>query len=127
MDKEKYYKYMLLAAALYNWVNSTIFIIASLAMPDIFPMFGVVVPISNVWLHLALVFIFIFGIGYFMVSINLKENHGLIVIGAMAKVSFFLITLIYMVLEDVGILVVLLGGIDILFVCLFIEFLFKYE
>jgi hypothetical protein len=127
MDKEKYYKYMLILGALYNWLNSIIFFISSVAIPDMFPIFGVAVPISNVFLHLALMLIGVFGIGYLMVAMNLKENHGILVMGAIGKMGVFIIFLTYMILGDVNVLVFLLGTIDLLFVCLFIEFLLKYE
>lgn len=127
MDKENYYKYMFIISGIYNCLNATIFITVSLAMPDIFPLFGVAVPISNVWLHLSLILIAIFGIGYFIVATNLKENHGIIIIGTISKLCFFVITLIYWILGDLGIIIVLLGSVDILFAILFIEFLFKYK
>ena len=127
MNKEKYYKFMLICAGLYNCINAVVFIISSIFILEVFPSFGVAVPISMIWLHLTLIFIIVYGIGYFMVSMNLEKNHGIIVIGAIAKVMFFIMTLIYMFLGDVNILVVTLGSIDLLFVCLFIEFLLKYE
>jgi len=127
MDKENYYKYMLIIAGLWNCLNAIIFFIISIAFPELFAIFGVAIPISNVWIHLALMLIGAVGIGYIMVSMNLKENHGILILGAFAKILVFIIFLTYMIMGDVGILVVLLGVGDVIFACLFIEFLLKYE
>ncbi len=128
MDKEKYYKYLFLLAACYNILNALIFIVVSLLKdPAIFTLFGVLMPNSMIWLQLSLLLILILGLGYIIVSMDLSQNHGLVIIGGISKVVFFIITLIYFVLGEVGIMVVLLGGVDILFVCLFAEFLLKYN
>ena len=128
MDKEKYYKYLFLLAACYNILNALIFIIVSLLKdPAIFILFGVLMPNSMAWLQLSLLLILIFGIGYIIVAMDISQNHGIVIIGGISKVVFFIITVIYLGLSEVGIMVVLLGGVDILFVCLFAEFLLKYN
>lgn len=127
MDKEKYYKILFLSASIYNILTSLIFIIVSiLKEATIFTAFGVPMPNSMVWLQLSLLLILILGLGYIIVAMDISQNHGLVIIGGISKVVFFIITLIYLGLSEVGIMVVLLGGVDILFVCLFAEFLVKY-
>jgi hypothetical protein len=123
MDKKKYYRYLFLIAALYNILNSVIFIGISIFGVDLFPLFGVAVPPSMIWLQLSLFLILIFGIGYIFVFRDLGKNRGIVVIGGLAKLTFFIVILIYFVLGDVNILIVLLGGIDLIMVILFIEFL----
>jgi len=128
MEKEKYYKYLFLLSACYNILNALIFIIISLLKdPAIFTMFGVLMPNSMVWLQLSLLLILILGLGYIIVAMDISQNHGLVIIGAISKVVFCIITIIYLALGEVGIMVVLLGGVDILFVCLFVEFLLRYN
>ena len=128
MDKEKYYKYMFLVSACYNILNSLIFIIISIGKDAaIFAAFGVLLPNSMVWLQLSLLLILILGLGYIIVAMDLSQNHGLVIIGGISKVVFCIITIIYLALGEVGIMVVLLGGVDIIFVCLFVEFLLKYN
>jgi len=96
MDKEKYYKYLFLLAACYNILNALIFIVVSLLKdPAIFTLFGVLMPNSMVWLQLSLLFILIFGIGYLIVAMDLSQNHGIVITGGMAKVVFFIITIIH--------------------------------
>ena len=127
MNKKLYYKYLFIVAALYNIVNSVIFIFISIFATELFPLFGVAVPPSMIWLQLSLILILIFGIGYIIVSRDLEKNHGLVFIGAFAKLMFFILVLIYFIVGDVNILIVLLGGVDLIMVFLFIEFLLKYE
>ncbi|TFG19011.1 MAG: hypothetical protein EU533_07175 [Promethearchaeota archaeon] len=125
MDKKKYYKYLFLIAALYNILNSVIFLGISIFGVALFPLFGVAVPSSMIWLQLSLFLILIFGIGYILVSRDMENNRGLVFTGALAKLTFFIIALTYYILGDVNLLIVLLGGIDLIMVILFIEFLLK--
>ena len=127
MDKKKYYKYLFLVAALYNILNSVIFIGISIFGVGLFPLFGVAVPPSMIWLQLSLFLILIFGIGYIFVSRDLDKNRGLVITGALAKLTFFIIALSYFILGDVNILIILLGGIDMIMVILFIQFLVKHK
>jgi len=128
MDKEKYYKIMFLFASIYNILTSLIFIIISILKDaTTFTTFGVPMPNSMIWLQLSLLLILILGLGYIIVAMDISQNHGLVIIGGISKVVFFIITVIYLGLSEVGIMVVLLGGVDILFVCLFTEFLVKYD
>lgn len=123
MDKEKYYKILFLVAALYNIINSVIFILVSLVATDLFPLFGVEIPPSMIWLQLSLILIALLGIGYIIVSRDISKNHGLVLVGGLAKLAFFLMSLIYYFIGDLNILIVLLGSVDLIMVILFIEFL----
>lgn len=124
MNKEKYYKILFLIAALYNILNSLIFILVSLFATGLFPLFGVEIPPSMIWLQLSLILIALLGIGYIMVSRDISKNHGLVLVGGLAKLSFFLMSLIYFFIGDLNILIVLLGSVDLIMVILFIEFLY---
>ena len=123
MDKEKYYKILFIVAALYNILNACIFILISIVATDLFPLFGVAIPPSMVWLQLSLILIALLGLGYFLVSRDISKNHGLVFIGGLAKLFFFLMSLIYFFKGDLNILIVILGSIDLTMVILFSEFL----
>ena len=125
MNKEKYYKILFLVAALYNIINSVTFILVSIVATDLFPFFVVEIPTSMIWLQLSLILIALLGVGYILVSRNISKNHGLVFIGGLAKLSFFLISLIYFFIGDLNILIVLLGSVDLIMVILFMEFLVK--
>jgi len=123
MNKEKYYKILFIVAALYNIIISVAFISVSVVATELFPLFGVEIPPSMVFLQLSLILIALLGVGYIMVSRDISKNHGLVLIGGLAKLSFFLMSLIYYFIGDLNILIVLLGSVDLIMVILFIEFL----
>lgn len=125
MNKEKYYKILFLVAALYNIINSVTFILVSIVATDLFPFFGVEIPPSMIWLQLSLILIALLGVGYILVSRDISKNHGLVFIGGLAKLSFFLMSLLYFFIGDLNILIVLLGSVDLIMVILFMEFLVK--
>ncbi len=125
MNKEKYYKILFIVAALYNIINSVTFILISIVATDLFPVFGVAIPPSMVWLQLSLILIALLGVGYIMVSRDISKNHGLVLVGGLAKLSFFLMSLIYFFIGDLNVLIVLLGSVDLIMVILFMEFLLK--
>jgi len=125
MNKEKYYKILFIVAALYNIINSVTFILISIVATDLFPVFGVAIPPSMVWLQLSLILIALLGVGYIMVSRDISKNHGLVLVGGLAKLSFFLMSLVYFFIGDLNVLIVLLGSVDLIMVILFTEFLLK--
>lgn len=67
------------------------------------------------------------GIGYFMVGLNIDKNHGIVTIGAIAKILVFIFFLAYFSLGVVQIDNVLIGTGDLIFAILFIEFLVNYK
>lgn len=123
MNKEKYYKILFIVAALYNIIISVAFISVSVVATELFPLFGVEISPSMIFLQLSLILIALLGVGYIMVSRDISKNHGLVLIGGLAKLSFFLMSLIYYFIGDLNILIVLLGSVDLIMVILFIEFL----
>jgi len=125
MNKEKYYKILFIVAALYNIINSVIFILISIVATDLFPVFGVAIPPSMVWLQLSLILIALLGVGYIIVSRDISKNHGLVLVGGLAKLFFFLMSLVYFLIGDLNVLIVLLGSVDLIMVILFIEFLLR--
>ena len=125
MNKEKYYKILFIVAALYNIINSVTFILISIVATDLFPLFGVDTPPSMIWLQLSLILILLLGVGYIIVSLDISKNHGLVVIGGLTKLSFFLMSLVYFFIGDLNVLIVLLGSVDLIIVILFMEFLVK--
>ena len=127
MNKRRYYKYLFIFGGLYNLIVSTSFIITSIFLVSMFSAYGVVVPPSMIWLQSALFLIIVFGIGYFIVSKDITKNHGIVIIGIIAKLGIFSIFLIYFIKVDLGILVLLLASVDIAFPILFIEFLLNFK
>ena len=71
--------------------------------------------------------VILFGIGYFIVGININKNHGIVLLGIVGKIGVFTYFLAYFILGIMTILLVIAGIIDLIFACLFVEFLLNFE
>ena len=127
MNKENYYKYLFLIGALFNWVVSSSFLVISILVPDIFNIFGSSKPPTLFFLHSLLGLIFVYGIGYFIVFLDINKNRGCVWLGVISKLTFFTFCVIYFLLGDLGIIIVALGSLDFIFACFFIEFLINHQ
>ncbi len=63
------------------------------------------------------------GVGYVIVSRDITKNHGVVLIGAMEKIIFFIDGVATFAVGEVAASVVAFGTIDLVFGILFIEFL----
>ena len=127
MDKKAYYRYLFIIGAAWNILASLSFILTSIFMRSAFPAYGIAVPISMIWLQSFLFLVANLGVGYFIVSLDISKNHGIVIIGIIAKLGYFLISLNYFIIGDIGLLTLLFAGVDIIFSILFIEFLINYK
>jgi hypothetical protein len=127
MDRKSYYKYLFLIGAAWNILASLSFIFTSIFNLSAFPAYGIAVPISMIWLQSFLFLVANLGIGYFIVSMDISKNHGIVIIGVIAKLGYFLICVIYLIIGDIGILTLLFASVDVIFAVLFIEFLINYK
>ena len=127
MDKEKYYKWLFMVGALFNWIVSASFFIGSIGIPEIFAVFGTTYPPTLFFLHALLGLIFVYGIGYFIVGKDIHKNRGCVWLGIISKLSFFTFCVIYFILGDLAFIIVLFGSFDFVFACLFIEYLINYK
>ena len=125
MEKKEYYKKLFLIAAIWNWIVSISLIILSLVAPDIVTSFGVQKPPSFSFLQMLFLLVGIFGIGFYIVYLDIESNRGIIQMAVFEKISFFVVFLIYFTLGEVGAPVLLLVSVDLIFGLLFIEFLLK--
>lgn len=64
-----------------------------------------------------------YGIGYIMVSRDITKNHGIIFIGVIGKILFFIDCIIALLLNEGNFFLLLTGSVDLIFAILFIEFL----
>ncbi len=128
MEKIKFYRYLFLLSAIWNWVVALSLFFASIFILDIAaPIFGMEIPPSLVWFHVVLVLIFLFGVGFYLVSRDLTQNHAVVVIGILEKFSFFIALLIYFILGAINFLAFTLVIVDFVFGCLFLEFLINFS
>lgn len=126
MDKAKYYKYLFIIGAIFNWTVSSTLLVVSIYFHDIFALFGTSTPPTLFFLHSLLGLIFIYGIGYFIVGLDIDKNRGCVWLGVLSKLTFFTFCVIYFLIRDLELIIVLLGSLDFIFACLFIEFLINH-
>ena len=112
---------MFLAAAIWNWTLAIGFLALSRIDINYFPATGLTIPNTMLWFDSFMGLVFVFGIGFYIVSKNVKENHGLIQMACFEKVIVFIIPLMWFFLGQASILVVGFVTVDLIFGLLFIE------
>ncbi len=117
---DRKYKQLFFVAAVFNWVVTVAW---SITYPLISPIFGISEVASPIFLHSFLALAFVFGIGYYRASLNLERGREVILLGAIGKYLFFVVTSIYFVLEQINILLWSISFGDFLFASLFVVFL----
>lgn len=127
MNKKTYYKYLFIIGAIFNWFMGVRFILTSILYPEIFEEFGTSYPPTLFFLHSLLVLIITFGIGYFIVGMAITKNHGCVILGIVSKMLFFMMCVIYFLIGDLLMIIAILGSLDFIFACLFIEFLINFK
>ena len=127
MQKEKYYKWLFIVGGIFNWVMAISFIVGSIAIPGIFTLFGTLEPPTLFFLHALLALIFVYGIGYVIVGLDIDKNRGCVWLGILSKLSFFACCLLYFLIGDLGFMIVIFGSFDFVFAILFLEFIINYK
>ncbi len=124
MDKPNFYKKFFLFGGIYNLcISLPIWIFGVVDMTTASALFGMGVPPTLIFFTAMMWFVFAFGIGYIIVGRDIKKNHGVVVIGAMEKIAFFIDAVAVFARAEVAVTVVVLGIVDLIFGVLFIEFL----
>ena len=124
MARETYYPSLFRVASLYNIGVSVIFSIAYLT---IFHFLGLRPPLYPALLHLFMVLVFVFGLGFYWVSQDIYSNHGIVKMAVIAKILVFVVLLLHAFLGRLDAALVVPGLADFVFAVLFIEFLFNYH
>ncbi len=125
MERALYEARMFLAGAIWNWAVVIVFFTLSVAQPGMFVDFGMVVPNSMVWFHSLLGYVFIFGIGLYVISRNVQGNRGLITVSVIEKIFIFTVSLVYYVLGDAGLILLVVVIVDLAFGALFLDVLLR--
>ena len=126
MKNANYYKILFLIAGIWNLGAAILCWIGSVFMPDLFfKMFGMPSPPSLFPFHAMFWCILTFGIGYIIVSRDITKNHGIIFIGMLAKILFFIDCIITLISKEANIMLLPTRIVDLAFAILFIEFLLK--
>lgn len=126
MIKPTFYKNLFLTAAVLNLVAGLGFWIGGIFMPyTFFGIIGMSLPESFFPFHAMFGFIIAFGIGFLIVSRDISKNHGIVLIGLIAKLMFFTDCLITLALKEANLHLLLIGIIDLIFAVFFAEFLLR--
>jgi tryptophan-rich sensory protein len=126
MTKPNYYKNLFLIGALWNLLIAVICSAGCIFLQTpFFKAFGIPLP-STLFPYVALFSVVLaLGIGYYLVSMDISNNHGIITIGIIGKVLIFICCLSFFLLGDANSLLLVPGIGDLVFAILFLEFLIK--
>ena len=128
MEKALYYKWLFIIGAVFNWIMAAGFTLLSIIFySSIFSLFGTSPPPTLFFLHALLALIAVYGIGYFIVGLDITKNRGIVWLGILSKMAFFFYCCIFYLLGDLKFIIVPLGFLDFIFACLFIEFLINFK
>ena len=86
----------------------------------IYQSFGVELPNHAGYIQLAALYIFIFGIGLYLIYKNPFQNREIIILGILMKLAFFIVAIGHLVLDTIPSFYIPFAIIDILFVLLFV-------
>ena len=120
MKREKYYRSLFLIAAIWAWLVSVPYIFI---YKYTFPLVGMKIPESPVWFIFSCLCVALFGLGYFMVSRNLENNQGIVIMGTIGKLMVFFLFLSSTITGELSPLLMINASADLLFAVLFAEFL----
>ena len=127
MERKKYYKHLFLIGAIWNFIVGGVFIVSSPLVESLIPMFGMELPPSLIFYQTFSGYVIIFGIGFYFVARDINKNHAIVVLGAIEKFFVFLLFLIYFILGYSNFLPILFIIVDLIFGCLFVEFLVNFK
>jgi len=109
-------------AAVWNWILSVSFLILPRIDLAYFSLAGPMAPPPTLlWFDSFFGLVFAFGLGFYLISKSLTENHGLVKIAIFEKVWVFLMGLYYFLIAQASLWVLVIVSGDLLFGILFLE------
>jgi hypothetical protein len=117
------WKYVFLSKAVINWVESVGLLFGDQWIRQLVNL----KPLTNPeYLHMFIVLIFIFGIGYWWVGNDLSSNRDIVKLGIFAQSSVVLVLAYHTAIGNLHPLYLIPGVIDLIFSILFGLFLYSY-
>ncbi|NHK32199.1 MAG: hypothetical protein FK730_12655 [Asgard group archaeon] len=135
MNKAKYYKYMFIVNGLGYILCAIIFAILAPTVEGFmkFWIIGSDKPTlatdtfgALFWLYSYLILVGMYGFMYVLVGLDITKNHLIISSGMIMKAAYFIIWLVFYLLGVCKWEFLVVGGIDLIFMVLFIEFFVNY-
>jgi hypothetical protein len=120
----RYYKRLFIMRATWNWTTTIVLVTT---WRHFLAFFNMYVPEVPVWIYLSCGLIFISGVGNYLVSLKLDENHGLLIVDIMGRILFFSLFTYYYFTGEAHPVFVLIGIIDMALAALAFEFLLRYK
>ncbi|UCE09494.1 MAG: hypothetical protein JSW61_11060 [Candidatus Thorarchaeota archaeon] len=121
LERLRYHRLMFLTAALWNWILAVSFLVLPRVDISYFFLAGSTIPSTLLWFDSFMGLVFVFGIGFYLVSLSPDKNHGIIKMGIFEKSWVFVIGLYYFLIAEATFLVFLFVSVDLLFGLLFLE------
>ena len=118
---------MFLIGAIWNWVIAIPFLLNSFLNPSALLDNIKTLPPSLIFIHMVIILVIIFGIGFFIVSRDITKNHGIVQMSVIEKFSFFIVFLNYFLIGDIYLPLLLIVIVDLVFGILYLEFLISYK
>ena len=109
-----------LFAGIYNIGASITFIFG---YKWLFPLIGMAIPNALSFMYLAFAFVFVFGLGYIVVSNDLNENHDIVKLGALSKILAFFIIFHGCIVKILPPILYIAAFIDLMWGAVFIYFM----
>ena len=109
-----------LFAGIYNIGASITFIFG---YKWLFPLIGMAIPSPLSFMHLAFAFVFVFGLGYIIVSNDLNKSHDIVKLGALSKILAFFIIFHGCIVKTLPPILFIAAFIDLMWGAVFIYFL----
>ena len=109
-----------LFAGIYNIGASITFIFG---YKWLFPLIGMAIPGSQSFIYLAFAFVFVFGLGYIIVSNDLNKNHDIVKLGALSKILAFLVIFHGCIINILPPILYIAAFIDLIWAAVFIYFI----
>ena len=123
-SQRQYYTKLFFYGAIWNWIVSIPFLFG---YKWILPLLGMSLPVYPVFLIFTLFFACLFGLGYYWVSEDIDQNHGIVKMGIIGKLgTAVIIPWAYFINQISPILLITAIG-DLIFALLFIRFLQTYQ
>ena len=127
MNKAKYYKIMFIIAGIWNIFIALLFGILTPLIDSFLPFFGMNKPAIYFWIYGFFLLYGLFGFALVLVGLDITRNHLVVSSGMILKMLYFIYVLIFFILGDVNWVFLIIGGVELIFAGLFIEFYINYK
>lgn len=120
MCRERYYRYLFLAGALWNWLAA---VVLWFGYEPLLKYLGMSPLNYALPMQMALALIFVYGVAYFYVSRDHTKNREIAKLGVYGKTAVFILLVSTWRAGDIAFFLVIPGIVDLVFAALFLEFL----